>query len=421
MKCGPQSWQELLCVSATLALVSPAAPVLGNGMRLASQDAFATGRAEAFAATANNASAIYYNPAGITQLEGTTFRAGIYGIYLDPTFTPPPPRDAETFHIENKLAAAPQLFATYTPEKSLLTFGLGIYAPYGGDITWPQTTGFRAVAIESSLQYITLNPVAALKLAPNFSVAAGLQVNYAKMSSEQGLLRFEKPLPNHFRFEGDGWGVGYNIGALWQAHEKISFGAVFRGAAHVTLEGETDFEQFPIITPATSRSAEMGMTFPLGVVLGVSYRPTPAWNLEFNADYTDWSSFGTNSLRQATPPWPVRQVIPIAFNWEPSWMYSFGATRYFGDRWHVSAGYAVPDRTYSPVVADLNRHFGSVGVGLQGKRYDLDIAYQFGYGPAHTVTGSSAPSTPGQNAGQNADGTYEFISHALMITIGVRF
>lgn len=38
-----------------------------NGFRLADQDAFATARGEAFVATADNPSAVYYNPAGITH------------------------------------------------------------------------------------------------------------------------------------------------------------------------------------------------------------------------------------------------------------------------------------------------------------------------------------------------------------------
>ena len=51
------------------------ASLFANGFRLPDQDAFATARGEAFAATADNASAIYYNPAGISQLEGFNFRA----------------------------------------------------------------------------------------------------------------------------------------------------------------------------------------------------------------------------------------------------------------------------------------------------------------------------------------------------------
>jgi long-chain fatty acid transport protein len=399
--------------------------LLANGMRLASQDGFATARGEAFTATADNPSAIYYNPAGITQLEGMTARAGIYGIYLDPSFTPPPPANTNTFHINHKLAAAPQFFATYTPESSPLSFGAGIFAPYGAGISWPQDTGFRAVATEGKLTYVTLNPVVALKLAPNFSIAGGMAVNYANISLKQGLLRTETPFANIFQFAGEGWSAGYNLGLLWQPHEKISLGASYRSTSMVRTKGHTTIEQQPIIA-ATERAAQADFTFPLNAIVGLSYRPTPKWNLEFDADYTDWSSFGTVTIQQEPPPFPVKQNIPVTLDWQESWTYKFGVTRYFENRWHVSAGYvfnesSVPDAFYTPLAADLDRHFFSAGVGFRGRRYDFDLAYQFGYGPPHTVTGSTPSSTPARFVGQRADGTYDFLSHAVLITVGLHF
>src|SRR6266850_7013129 len=145
--------------------------LFANGMRLVSQDGFASARGEAFVATADNPSAIYYNPAGITQLEGGNLRDGIYGIYLDPTYTPPPsaPNHGSTYHIEHKLAAVPQFFSTYALANWPLSFGFGVYAPYGASLSWPQDTGFRAVATHGALTYLVLNPVVALKLSPQFS------------------------------------------------------------------------------------------------------------------------------------------------------------------------------------------------------------------------------------------------------------
>ena len=70
---------------------------------------------------------------------------------------------------------------------------------------------------------------------------------------------------------------------------------------------------------------------------------------------------------------------------------------------------------------NLGANSFSVGTGFKAKHYNFDVAYQFGYGPARTVTGSTPPSTPADNAGQNADGTYDFISHALLLTVGLRF
>src|ERR1039458_3283956 len=99
--------------------------VSANGFLLPDQDAFATARGEAFVATADNASAIYYNPAGITQLEGNNLRGGIYEIYLNPGFSPP--NSGNTYHSSKNLATVPQLFYTYTPKNFPLSFGLGVY------------------------------------------------------------------------------------------------------------------------------------------------------------------------------------------------------------------------------------------------------------------------------------------------------
>ena len=50
-------------------------------------------------------------------------------------------------------------------------------------------------------------------------------------------------------------------------------------------------------------------TFPLTAVFGISYRPTPKWNLEFDANYTDWSSFGTVTIKQSPPASNIRRFI----------------------------------------------------------------------------------------------------------------
>jgi long-chain fatty acid transport protein len=413
-------------ISGVLALKASA-----NGFRLPNQDAFATARGEAFVATADNPSAIYYNPAGITQLEGNDLRGGVYGIYLDSSFSPPSsaPNHGHTYNNQDDYAAVPQIFYTYTPTNLPVSFGLGVYAPFGGKSSWPQDTGFRSVAIGGSLTYVTFNPVVAVKLPLNFSIGGGVMVNYANMEMSQGLRPTQMPLTNFFRFTGDGWSVGYNLGLLWQPHEKVSIGASFRSSATVTLDGSTEYERQPFISE-THRPAQTDFQFPWTVVCGLSYRPTPKWNIEFDADYTDWSSFGSNHIHQAgqPPPFPMQPDgnVSLILNWQPSWMYEFGVTRYFDNGWHASAGFvysenSVPNAYYTPIVADMDRYFFSAGTGYKGKHFNFDIAYQFGYGPTHTVTGSQPSSIPAQSTGQTANGNYDFISHAVFVSAGWRF
>ena len=82
--------------AASLLLPSMA---MALGVRLVDQDAAATARGDAFTATADNPSAIYYNPAGITQLDGFQARVGVYGIGLDVHVSP---KDGDGFNSEEK-------------------------------------------------------------------------------------------------------------------------------------------------------------------------------------------------------------------------------------------------------------------------------------------------------------------------------
>ena len=400
-----------------------------NGMRLVSQDAFAAARGEAFVATADNPSAIYYNPAGITQLRGNHLRGGANILYFDPTFQPPEGRanSGTTYDIQNNVAIAPQAYFTHSWDSVPISAGLGIYAPYGASVTWPQDTGFRTVAVEGSLLHIRMNPVVAVEVTPGLSLAGGIMIDYSRLTQEQGLRTFYQPFNNYFKFEGDGWSVGYNLGLLWTISEQFSFGATFRSGTTSRYEGQTEILNQPVINPARTVPAHMEYEFPLTAVFGLSYRPTPRWNLEVNMDYTDWSSFDSVILYQEeTPPFPVQQDIPVTLQWKASWMYQFGVTHYLNNGWQFSAGYffnqnSVPDDYYSPLVADLDRHFFSLGTGHRGDRWSFDVAYQFGYGPDRVVTGSEAPSQPGLFSGQNADGTYKWISHAVLVSVGVQF
>jgi len=408
--------------SLFLASCLPLAASAG-GFRLPDQDAFATARGEAFVATADNASAIFYNPAGIAQLEGQDIRGGLYGIDINTTFhSPAPPAgNGGSFGNEKNLHAVPQFFYTLSHTNLPVAFGLGIYSPYGLSSEWPDNTGFRTVGTQASLTYITINPAVAFKLSRNFSIGGGITVNYADADLQQGLLPF--PYNNSFELKGNGWAVGYNLGLLWKPIEQVSFGASFHSATKVNLTGQTETTFTGVLPAPIYNSTSAEFPFPLNVVFGVSYRPTPKWNLEFDADYTDWSTLGTVNAQQSAPivPLGIPQNVPITFNWQPSWYYEFGATRYFDNGWQVSAGYifnesAVPDANYNPVVADVDRHFFSIGTGFKGRHFDFDVAYQLGYGPAQTVNGSAPSAT-----GQTADGSYKFISQAVLLTLGWHF
>jgi long-chain fatty acid transport protein len=220
--------------SAAAAMLLLAMTVSATGFRIPDQDPRATARGEAFAATAEHAAAIHYNPAGLAQLQGHYLRAGVYGLNLNTSYE----SSVGSFDNAQDLHAIHQLFYACGPDKLPLAFGLGLYSPYGLSSRWPEDSGFRTVATEGRLTYWTVHPVVAWRVVPALSLAGGLTVNYVDADLQQGLT----PIPHNdlFRFQGDGTALGYNLGLLWKPHEKVSVGVSYRSTTTVDLKGHRD-------------------------------------------------------------------------------------------------------------------------------------------------------------------------------------
>ncbi len=425
-----------LQICVTLAALSPSVS-FGMGLLLPDQDASATARGDAFTATADNPSAIYYNPAGITQLSNHQVRVGLYSLTYQTHLRSPNGTETDS---KRAYEALPNLYYTYSPPAKPVSFGLGVYAPFGLSMKWPEDSGFRSVAIEGSVTYLTLQPVIAWQIfggrsrreeaqinnstennesrhldsynGPSLSIAAGPTFNFGQTELKQGL----SPVPDNdsFKFKGDAFAPGFSAGILWQPLEQHSFGLVYRSATTMDFDGHTDTQS---VTPAFSlrQDAHAKFEFPQRVTLGWSFRPTPDWNFEFDADWTDWSSFDTVPIRQTKP------VPPLVLQWQSSWFFAWGVTRKFGDGWRASAGYiysmnSAPDAHYTPLVPDTDRHAWSVGIGRETAKWTWDVAYQLTWGTPRTVSGSAVNA-----AGQSADGRYETIANALSVSVGRKF
>ena len=109
-----RSWGSALPSLALFAWVLWVPNAGALGFRIPNQDASAIARGNAFVATADDPSAIYYNPAGITQLEGQHIQAGsllylgIYGDYESPSGT--------SIHNHPEVLAAPTLHTPSHPK-----------------------------------------------------------------------------------------------------------------------------------------------------------------------------------------------------------------------------------------------------------------------------------------------------------------
>jgi len=371
-------------------------PVFALGFALPDQDAFATARGNAFVATANDPAAVYYNPAGISQLDGAHISAGAYGIVYGSSYN----GAAGSIDSKTQLAVLPRVFSTWSLPKYNLTLGLGTYSPYGMREEWPAYSPFTAQGETGEIDYYTLNPVVAWQIIPSLSIAAGPTLNY----SEADFKEFPT-FVNHFR--GRDTAAGFNAGVLWHPWDQHSFGVTYRSATDMNYNGHATSLTGPGNIPS-----QANIHFPQTAAFGYSFRPATNWNFEADANWTDWTDLRTVNLN---PQGALGDNL--LFNWHPSWMFDFGATRYLGNGWRLSGGYmysmnSVPDADFSALVPDSDRHIFSIGVGKNYNHFSWDVAYQLGWGPTRTVSTDNYPP---------ADGSYEFLSHAITINFGCHF
>ena len=384
-------------VSFVSTLACPSS-VFALGFALPDQDAFATARGNAFVATANDPAAVYYNPAGISQLDGMNASIGAYGIVLGSTYKGP----AGEITSKTQLAVLPQFFSTISLPYNF-TFGMGTYSPYGLRTEWPDNSLLAAAGQTGEIDYVTLNPVIAYQIIPTLSIAAGPTLNYSEAQ-----FKLNPGFIDNIR--GRDWDTGYNAGVLWHPWEQHSFGVTYRSATDMNYQGHGTLPPGAVTLPFNTIPISANVHFPQTVALGYSFRPTTNWNFEVDADWTDWTHLQTVNIN----PLPAG----FAFNYHPSWMYDFGATRYLGKGWKVSGGFmysenSVPNNTFNPLVPDSDRYIFSVGVGKQYKQFSWDVAYQVAWGPSRGVNNDATYPV--------ANGNYEFLSHAISINFGYHF
>lgn len=373
----------------------------GLGSRIPNQDAAAIARGNAFVATADNPSAIYYNPAGITQLEGQHIQVGALS-YLNIDIDYQSPAGA---HTQNEVGTifVPQVHYTFTPKDKPVSFGLGIYAPFGLGVKWPDDAPFRNAGLEARLNYVTINPVVAWRPIRTLSIAIGPTISYSDIKLRQGVA----VAPYEFHYQGYGWTYGFNAGILWQPHPKWSFGAKYFSATEVDYEGDATFSPAaPFLPPPSHTKAHLD--FPQIVAAGVSFRPTTNWNIEVDIDWSDW-----DPVDQAT----INGVGAIPLTWSSSFFYEVGVTRQLGKGYFVSAGYffseaSMPDKNYTPLVPDSDLHVGSLGVGYNGAHWSWALAAQAIGGDYRKVDGATDPST---------NGRYRLFTPTLSVSVGYRF
>jgi len=376
---------------------------MAAGYYLPNQDAYATAMGNAFVATADNPSAVFYNPAGMTQLKTPEAELNLYTINLAKTVT----TDTERFKSKSPWQAVPALFYV-APINDKLSWGIGSYSPYGLGADWGQGSPFRTVVTSAKLIYSNTALAIGYNITDTLSIGASASVVYTNLELEQGLG--VAPL-DFLQIKADGFTAAGELGLRWAPTPEHAFGLTASTATSQRLSGKV------YSNILGTGDGDISFKTPMRVAFGYSYKPAPGWNLEANIEWLDWDSL--NDLTATSLHLPGH-AISVPFDWQSMFIYEVGVSHTWENGYTVAAGYdynsnAQPDTHYNPVIGDADFQSFNVGFGRKLDCWSWFLTYQLGYANRNVNGDVNTP------AGQNANGKYHEVNNAIVLSAGYKF
>ncbi len=361
--------------AAAFALIEQSASGLGNSYAGA-------------AAAADDASIIFYNPAGMSLLPaGMQVSAGLALINLSVKFS-----DSGSLQgggnggDAGDLSAVPNLYFAMDVAKDL-KFGVGVSAPFGLKTEYDPTWAGRFQAIKSDIKTINVNPSVSYKLDDKISFGFGL--NYQQIDAE--LTREVTPAAPGVtvRVEGKDTSYGFNLGAMFRMTPDTTLGVSYRSSIKYKVEGTVAFSG-AIGQPDGNVSLDIKM--PDSTSFALKHRINPSWTLLADATRTGWAKIKDLTIVRDTGV----QLESTPENFKNTWRVGVGAVYRYDDAWSIKTGLAydqtpVNDTDRTARLPDQNRIWLSFG-----GQYKLSKDGTLDFGYAHLfVKDASINQNPG--------------------------
>jgi long-chain fatty acid transport protein len=433
--------RTLVSFAVVSALAAFAGGAQASGFALIEQNASGIGNAYAGqAASAQDASTIFFNPAGMTLLPGRQVVFAGHAIRPSAEFT-------------NNGSAAPVFLPlgdnggdagdwAFVPNAYLswqLTpkwfVGVGLNAPFGLKTEYSTTWVGRMHAVESDLKTININPSVAYKVNDQVSLGAGIsyqraeatlsnQVNYAGAvaavlgAGAGAAIAAAGQGEGLATVEGDDDAFGYNLGAMFSLNPNTRIGLSYRSSISYNITGTATFGNRPAALAAALPDGPVyaDIKMPASASVSLFHKLNPKWDLLADVSWTKWSSIETLNIVRVGGAAPLT-TTPL--NWSDTWRLSIGANYHVNSAWTLRMGLAydespVPDLDRTPRIPDNDRTWlafgGQYRLSKQGA-IDFGYAYLHVKDPSVNLCGPATAATAGCRGKNNLVGNYDNSVH----------
>ena len=401
---------EMTAAVMSIAIAQHAA---ASGYHFGTQSVGAQSTANAAAAEAADASTLFYNPAGLTHLDGKAEITGALNI-VAPSLKY---KDARATYYQGgnvqgatsgkitKTTAAPHVYGAYKLNDRV-TLGMGMYIPFGSKTNYQDDSVLRYNIKKLGLTSIALEPAVAFKFNEQHSFAVGLIAQYSEAEltkyADWSAARNDRVLAgtaavlqrmgipastttNRANWQGRGdvkghdWGFGYHLGWMFDVNDKLRVGVAYRSKISHNLKGTAKWQpagavvkapalanyiQSPTTTNTPlgagrgylpSEDASVRINTPESLSLHAMYRANDKLNLFGDITWTRHSRFNKANLIFGNSKNVINgqsDRTTITPNWRNTYKVALGGSYQYSEPLQLRAGIAFDQ---SPVKSAADR------------------------------------------------------------------
>ena len=427
----------ILCLALTPSLTKLNQQAVAGGYIIPHQTARGLALSNAVTAGVNDASAVYYNPAALSEVQGENLLGS--GTYVNlQNSVENSGRKSTNKHDDNFLAS---FFANYHIPGSDFTLGIGTYAPFGLVTKYDSDAFTRFAAINTELKTIYVTPALSWNPSNYFSLGAGLSFVHASAAFSRALcldpISFcTQPLglEGTVRLTDTANAFAYNLGLLVKPTDNLKFGFSYRSRVDLRFDN-ADAKFRGSFSIPTVKANVSSLPLPPVIDVGLFWQITPTWGAEFVYEYTRWSEFQNFTVTLSPTPifLPLGVPIPgfkLPEDWRNTSTIRFGSYYALNKNWELRGGMAleqtpIPNRTLSPAIPDANKLTLNAGVGYKWEKFSVDLGYMAVFYKTRRVTNDELEGLPATAplfyAGAPGKDKYQTFVNFVTFSIGYRF
>jgi long-chain fatty acid transport protein len=358
------------CAGAGMLLAASTAANAG-GFAVREQSAWGEGSSYAGVAAGGDLSAMFWNPATMTQMPGIQSQTVITGIlpYSSNTTSAASPFAAlggTGNTAQDALVPGSYYSWQFRPDMWL---GMSVNSPFGLSVSFPISwAGAQYAAGSTYLKTYNATPSFAWRINDMISVGVGVQIQYAKADLSH-CVTAPCPVGPLAELSGNDWGYGFTAGFTLTPTPTTTLGVGYRSGINQKIDGSL------AISGIGSAPASTTLNLPDTVSAGLRQKLTSQWTALATVEWTNWSRIGTSAVAAG----PFSTTLP--FQYKDGWLFSVGA-EYAWDRMLTlrgGIGYEkspITDDVRIPLLPDNDRYWASIGATYKwSPKTTLDFAY----------------------------------------------